>query len=267
MPVLTIIIPCYNHGRFLNDAVDSALAQTFQDLEIVIVNDGSTDATTNRLLANYQRPKTTVIQTENRGVSAACNTAIQNSTGRYLLILDADDRIAPTYAEKAIPILESRPNVGIVYCRAELFGTKQGPWKLAPYSLPGILRENMIFTTAFFRRADWETLGGLREGIRGEDHDRWLSILELGREVVQIPEVLFFYRRHRNKRLHRSRLHTRRQQAEDTHRTFLDHRDLYAQHPEVLFTWIRQLNLEIAELKDNRLSRRILAALSRLFSR
>lgn len=81
MPKVSVIIPCYNQGTFIDEAVDSVLAQTFSDFEIIIVNDGSTDAATNALLKNYSRPKTTVVTTLNQGVCAARNTAIQMSGG------------------------------------------------------------------------------------------------------------------------------------------------------------------------------------------
>src|SRR5437879_507126 len=96
-PVVSVIIPCFNQGATLDEAVASVLNQTFTDFEIVIVNDGSTDPFTSELLANYHRPRTRVITTANGGLAAARNTAIRNSRGKYILPLDADDRIAPEY--------------------------------------------------------------------------------------------------------------------------------------------------------------------------
>ena len=116
MTKVSVVIPCYNQGAFIDDAVNSVLAQTFSDFEIIIVNDGSTDATTNALLERYSRPKTTVIHTENQGVCAARNTAIKAAAGKYILPLDADDKIEPTYLEKAVNVFDNHPETGVVWC-------------------------------------------------------------------------------------------------------------------------------------------------------
>jgi glycosyltransferase involved in cell wall biosynthesis len=197
-PAVSVVVPCYNYGAYLNEAVDSVLAQTCQDFEIVVVNDGSTEPATVALLANYDRPKTHVIHTANQGLALARNAGIAASRGRYILPLDADDRIGPVYLAQALKILEADPNIGIVYCQAEFFGAVSGPWELPPYSFPEILLDNSIFCTAMFRRADWAAVGGYNPNMTygWEDYDFWLSLIELGRGVVQIPEVLFFYRKH-----------------------------------------------------------------------
>ena len=119
---VSIIIPCYNQGQYVDDAVSSCLAQTYDNIEIIIVNDGSTDKFTNDFLSKYQRPKTKVINKRNEGLAEARNTGINNATGKYILPLDADDKIAPTYVEKAVQIIEQDESVGIVYCLAEYFG-------------------------------------------------------------------------------------------------------------------------------------------------
>ena len=193
----SVVIPCYNQGSFIKEAVDSVLAQTFQDFEIIIVNDGSTDETTNWILSNFHVPKTTIIHTENKGVSSARNTAIKAAKGKYILPLDADDKIAPTYLEKALNVLEKNNNINIVYCDAEYFGNKTGKLCLSPYSLKQILNDNCIFVSAVFRKSDWEKAGGYNTNmyISIEDWDFWLSLIKSGANVYKIPETLFFYRK------------------------------------------------------------------------
>ena len=195
---VSIIIPCYNQGQYVDDAVSSCLAQTYDNIEIIIVNDGSTDKFTNDFLSKYQRPKTKVINKRNEGLAEARNTGINNATGKYILPLDADDKIAPTYVEKAVQIIEQDESVGIVYCLAEYFGVKQGLWRLKEYKFPDILNSNCIFCTALFRRSDWEKVGGYRkEMLYGwEDYEFWLSLIEKGVGVYRLPEVLFYYRQH-----------------------------------------------------------------------
>jgi len=196
MPKVSVVIPCYNQGPYLDEAVESVLLQTWQDFEIVIVNDGSTDEYTNRLLASFSRPRTRIITTANQGLAQARNNGIAAAQGEYILPLDADDRIGREYLEKAISILDDQPKTGIVYCHAEKFGAESGPWHSPNYSLRRMLLGNQIFCTALFRREDWQRIGGYKPEMKAgwEDWDFWLSLLELGRDVYRIPDVLFFYR-------------------------------------------------------------------------
>jgi glycosyltransferase involved in cell wall biosynthesis len=196
MPKVSVVIPCYNQGHFLNEAVESVLKQSFEDLDIIIINDGSTDTATNSLLAGYDKPKTRVITTKNQGLAAARNNGIVQAQGEYILPLDADDTIEPSYIEKAAHILDSTPDTGIVYCRARLFGQVETEWLLPEYSIEAMLLDNIIFCSALYRRQDWLLVGGYDPGmIYGwEDYDFWLSLIEQGRGVWKIPEILFSYR-------------------------------------------------------------------------
>ena len=185
MPKVSVIIPCFNQGAFLDEAVDSVLAQTFVDLEIIVVNDGSTDASTRHKLNTYRRDKTRVVTTDNQGLAAARNNGIAAAAGDYILPLDADDRIAPRYIEEAVAVLEAEPDTGIVYCQARLFGAVEADWLLPPYSIDEMLRDNVIFCSALFRRADWEPVGGYDTGMvyGWEDYEFWLSLIERGKAV------------------------------------------------------------------------------------
>lgn len=231
MPKVSVIIPCYNQGTFIDEAVDSVLAQTFSDFEIIIVNDGSTDAATNALLKNYSRPKTTVVTTLNQGVCAARNTAIQMSGGGYILPLDADDKIEPSYLEKAVAVLDNDPKTGVVYCRADLFGAQRGEWDLKPFSLKQMMNGNCVFVSALFRRTDWDAVGGYNVNMVHslEDWDFWLSFVERNIGFYQIPETLFHYRKHAVSRTILSRGKDRESQLG----IILNHLDLYAAHPNL----------------------------------
>ena len=106
MPRVSIIMPCYNQGQYVAEAVDSVLGQTFHDFEIIIINDGSTDQETISTLESFDRPKCLILHTTNQGLAAARNNGIREARGEYILPLDADDRIAPTYLEKAVRVLD-----------------------------------------------------------------------------------------------------------------------------------------------------------------
>lgn len=201
---VSIIIPCFNDGKYLPEAVESASAQTYPNIEIIVVDDHSTDPKTQKRLQKMVESGLCVLQTPTgkKGPSAARNVGIAAATGEYILPLDADDLIEPTYAEKAVAVLEANPDVGICYCRAGLFGLKRGPWRLPAYSPDLMLLENMIFATAFFRRSAWEAVGGYDESLTlgHEDHAFWLALLERGAKVFMLEDILFYYRIKANSR-------------------------------------------------------------------
>ena len=152
MPIVSVIIPCYNYGRYLDVAVDSVLNQTYQEFEIIIVNDGSTDGYTNDLLREYRRPKSRVFHTKNQGVSAARNYGIDQSAGEYILPLVPDDKIGPTYLEKAVKIFDTDPQIGIVYSKVNMFGNESGDQNWPDYSKEEMLFRNVIFNSALFQK-------------------------------------------------------------------------------------------------------------------
>jgi len=134
MPTVSVIIPCFNQGHFLAESIGSVLASDHDDLEIIVVDDGSTDPTTITLLEQLAYPKTRLLRQENRGLAAARNYGITEAHGSYILPLDADDRIGPQYISQAVAALEADQHLGIIYCRAEKFGAEEGPWQLPRFS-------------------------------------------------------------------------------------------------------------------------------------
>jgi GT2 family glycosyltransferase len=196
-PRISVIIPCYNLGEYLDEAVDSVRAQSFDDWEIIIVNDGSTDPATNRLLADYQRPRTRVLSTDNRGLPAARNLAIAHAAGAYLCALDADDKLEPQYLERAVARLEADPTLGFVSSWLETFGEERWVWKQDRCDLAALLAECTVCTAAVVRTSAVEAVGGYDETMTlgYEDWDLWISLVERGIRGVIIPEVLFRYRR------------------------------------------------------------------------
>ena len=200
MPKVSIIIPCYNQGKYVAEAINSALRQTFKDIEIVCVNDGSTDNSVEIIKSFENKYKNFIFlnNEENRGVIYSRNFAIKNCNGTYILPLDADDIIEPTYVEKAVKILDNNQNIGIVYCKAKIFGNYDKYWNLKPFNKSDILYENCIFCSALFRKSDFLKIGGYNNNMKYgcEDYDLWLSFIEQGLEVFQINEILFSYRQY-----------------------------------------------------------------------
>jgi len=196
-PRISIIIPCYNQGQFINESVESVLNQTLQDFEIIIINDGSTDSYTNELLRNYDKPKTTVYTIENAGLPAARNYGIRKSRGEYFLPLDADDKIDPEFLEKCVPALNSNPDLGFVYAYTRFFGGEEGEWRNEQFDERKLLLENTVCVSSLVRRQAFEEVGGynieMRQGY--EDWDFWVSMVEKGWSGYRIPEYLFYYRK------------------------------------------------------------------------
>ena len=231
-PDVSVVIPCYNYGRFLDEAIRSVLAQTWPSIELIVVDDGSTDPETLALFEHFDRPRTQLIRTPNRGISRARNTAIEQARGEFILTLDADDRIAPTFAEKALRLMRADDTLGIVYGRIELFGDRKGPWNQPEFRMPDILFENCLPACGVFRKRDWARVGGYSEELSAaEDYDFWLSLLGLGLGVQRIDEVMLYYRLHGPPRW----LQDPQTRMATYRRIFQRHQALYLPHMDAWF--------------------------------
>ena len=200
MPKVSVIIPCYNYGQFLDEAVDSVLAQTFQDFEIIIVNDGSTDEFTNKLLATYDKQKTRVLNQANQGLGGARNSGIRVSSGEYIVCLDADDKLHPEFLSKTIPILDAdhEHQYGFVMTWVQLFGDLTFIWETAEFDPYLVGMRNGMHPAAPFRKACWDAAGGYNEHMTTcgyEDWDFWVSLAALGYKWVTVKEPLIYYRK------------------------------------------------------------------------
>jgi len=227
--LVSIIVPCYNAEKFIAETLDSVLNQTYENWECVIVDDGSTDRSS-EIMRQYQNKDSRFkcIFGENKGVATARNTAIAASSGCYILPLDADDLIAPKYIEDAVKVLDERPDVKLVYCNAEKFGRKKEKWKLPDYDFNLLLSENMIFCSALYRRADFDQTSGYNPNMNMgyEDWDFWLCLLQENDVVVKLEPTYFFYRTHK-----KSRNRTVAKNLENMYKQlYLNHKNLYVDY-------------------------------------
>jgi glycosyltransferase involved in cell wall biosynthesis len=201
MPRVSIIIPTYNSAQFIAQAVDSVLAQTYPDFEVIVVDDGSTDDTQSVLAPYSQRIR--YIHQANKGPSAARNKGILAAWGDYILFLDSDDLIPPNKLELQIPPLEAHPDSGLVYSAwqhinengtriwGEMRPNKQGR------VLKDLLRRSFYFPpgAAVIRRDCLAKVGTFDETIKGtEDTDMWLRIARAGYAFEYFDQPLFLYR-------------------------------------------------------------------------
>lgn len=196
MRCISVIIPCYNQGQYLLETLDSLYQQTYQDFDIIIVDDGSTDEETKQILKELDNPKIKIIRSSNQGLSNARNLGIQNSQSKYILPLDADDKIEKTYLCDAYQYFNKNPNTTLIYCLARKFGEVNEFWELPKYNRITQKYYNQIFCTAMYKREDWLKTSGYNPNMKFgyEDWDFWLSLLKNDGIVYQIPKILFNYR-------------------------------------------------------------------------
>lgn len=236
--LVSVIIPCFNHGKYIDQAVDSVLNQTYQDFEIIIIDDGSTDEFTISHLKNYSKSKTTLYHTENEGVCAARNYGISKSNGDYILPLDADDYIMPTFLEKAIKYVS---DFDIIYSNTICFGDESKELILPDFSIENELKQNLIVNTALYSKENWKNVGGYNVEMKKgwEDWDFWLKLIEKGAKVFNIDESLFFYRIIQNSR---NRIFSKSEESELEQQIITNHIELYRKYfPEPL-TLLRELD-------------------------
>jgi glycosyltransferase involved in cell wall biosynthesis len=198
---VSVVIPCYNYGSYVVEAVDSVLNQTWKDLEIFVVDGGSEQATVD-ILKNLDRPRTQVMLREGRHfVGDNRNFGIERARGKYICCLDADDRLHPTYLEKAVFLAETGA-YDLVFPSVQCFGESDALWLVDDISFERCLTENGVSTVALFRREAWRAAGGYRDwGVRDhlvhEDWDLWVRIIGSGFRTKSLREPLMFYRVHR----------------------------------------------------------------------
>lgn len=195
--IFSIIVPCYNQAQFLDEALTSVYNQTNENWECIIVDDGSKDQT--KIVSKRWSDKDsrfTYMYQENAGLSMARNTGINKAKGIYILPLDADDKIADNYLALALNIFKNDDAVKVVYANAEKFGVVSGKWDLDDFSLKNLSRNNMIFCSAFFRKADWIRVGGYDVNMLygWEDWELWIAMLKNGGKVIKLNNICFYYR-------------------------------------------------------------------------
>jgi len=196
-PILSVVIPCHNHGEYIREALLSLELQTFKDFETLIVDDGSNDDYTLRTLEYLRSQGVRVLHQDKLNVAAALNYGISVARGKYVCCFAADDRLEPTYFEKCLCLLEANPGVSFAYSLVRTFGDENRIWMTEQFDLRMLLEYNHVCATAVFVRAIWEQVGGFDATLDGyEDWDFWIKAGKAGFRGALIPEVLFNYRRH-----------------------------------------------------------------------
>lgn len=195
-PTVSIISPCYNQEKYLADTIDSVLAQTYQNWEMIIVDDGSTDDSAtiaqsyankdNRIKYFYQR---------NAGPSAARNKGVCKSKGKYLFFLDGDDIIDPIYLRIGVEHMENDASCACFFTAVQYFGGKSGIANVQYSGYKKQLCESSLWCCGFMRRCDFIDVGGFDEKMKGfEDWEFYIRFLYQRGNVFVDPRPLFKYR-------------------------------------------------------------------------
>ena len=246
LPAVAVVIPCFNSGSLVREAVDSALAQTHPAVEVIVVDDGSKDRGTLEALERLPG-RVRLIRQHNAGPAAARNAAIASTDAAFVLPLDADDRLGARAAELGARHLGADPEVGIVAGAMALIGDARGLRACAYDGPESMLRHTTIPNISAFRRDDWAAVGGYPESIRrGEDWAFWMRILRLGRRVAVVPEVFYEYR------VSAAQSSSQVDPVASTAGSNLvldENRDLYRQHPDVVIDELLATRAMLAQFR------------------
>lgn len=195
--LVSIIVPCYNDWQYVEQAVNSALNQTYPHKEVIVVDDGS-DAKTKAVLKKIEHKITKLITQENQGQSTARNVGIDSAKGEYILVLDSDDFFEPTFCVKAIQVIAENPEVKIVSCYSILFYEDGSSciFETLGGRLESFLFKNYALGSALFKKDDWSSCGGYDEMMKlgYEDWEFYIRLLKGGGIAEIIKESLYTYR-------------------------------------------------------------------------
>ncbi len=208
MSLVSIIIPCYNQGRFLDTAICSALMQQHADLEVIVINDGSTDDTERIARRHEEDSRFRLISQTNAGLPAARNRGIRESRGAFLNFLDSDDWLEPAMVRSLVSVLAENPDYDLAYCDVQIAPPERSPEN--PYSVGkarqvvnGDIFDSLILggyfppQTVLVRRSVLDHIGFFDEALGGHaDYDLWLRAAAQGHRALYVDRKLAHYRMH-----------------------------------------------------------------------
>lgn len=195
-PIVSVVIPYYKRFDTIDDTLNSLDGQTFIGFETILVNDGTPDeASINKIdELKKNRPNLIVLNQVNQGVAKARNNGVSLAKGKYIICLDSDDILMPTFIEKALVVMETNPEISVVSSFMETFGVKKQEFRHVEYNPVELFSNNMVITAAAYRKKAWKVSGGYKSNIGYEDWEYWINLAKHGFWGKLIPEVLFGYR-------------------------------------------------------------------------
>jgi glycosyltransferase involved in cell wall biosynthesis len=203
LPLVSVVIPCFNYGHYVEAALDSALNQTFKRLEVIVVDDGSTEAATVAVLASIKRERTTIVRRHNSGLAQTRNFGAAMARGKYVCFLDADDSLEPSYLERTVAVLEAEPSLGTCYSWVRCFGEVDSIWRTRDLDPHLLYRATTAPSHSVIRRSAWEHVRAVNgEGFLTkyngyfEDWLFWIDMISCGYGGRALAEPLINYRVH-----------------------------------------------------------------------
>jgi glycosyltransferase involved in cell wall biosynthesis len=230
--LVSIVVTCFNEEPFIAGAIDSAMQQTYRHVEVVVVDDGSTDGSAD--IVRSTAPNATLVSKPNGGLSSARNAGLRRASGEYVVFLDGDDRLKPEFVATTIAALQHHPEAAYAYTQLEFFGRECRVTDFPEFSVDRLVEGNYISATSTIRR----TAGGdawfdekLRKGW--EDWDFFLGLAERGLTGVRVDEPLVLYRKHEDRSRMTDRMHEPRSRQETRLRIMRRHLRLFGVRPYV----------------------------------
>lgn len=208
LPLVSILIPCFNHARYIQQCIESAIAQDYDNIELIIIDDGSSDDSVRVIeqLLPACRERFTRFEFRsrpNQGISATSNEALQWLTGKYFAALDSDDILMPEKISRLVPVLEAEPELAGVFCGLETIneqGVTLGRQSSKPsyFAFDEVILHTHTFATPgmLLRMAAVRQIGGYQNAVGIQDWYMWLKLTEAGYRLKAIPDVLVKYRKH-----------------------------------------------------------------------
>lgn len=231
-PLVSVITACYNDAPYIIECVESVQASDYPNIEHIIIDDGS-NLETKKVLETIHYPNVKIISQVNSGVCLARNRALQEAQGAYVLPLDGDDYISPSYISQAVLAFESDPNILVVTSqKSQMFGASKGVIEVpANFEFGLLLSRNLFTISSLFKRKDALKIGGFdldfKKGL--EDWNFWISLLSSNpscNAVKVLPGTFFYYR---IKRKHRNTDIKLNMEIRELHRLIWDkHKSLYS---------------------------------------
>ena len=196
--LVSIVIPCYNPTPYLLDAIASAQSQTYKNIEIIVVDDGTDTAEAKDTLRSVSQKVDQYIQQPNKGLAAARNTGFRAASGSYVVPLDSDDLLQPAFVAECLAAIQTHSDAAFVYTDYRVFGTKNYVERLEDYNLYRLLERNALVYASLIRKSDWASASGYDESMKFgyEDWEFWLRLGARGRFGHHLGKVLFQYRKH-----------------------------------------------------------------------
>ena len=202
-PHVSIIITCYNYAEFVDHAINSALNQTYKNIEVIVVNDGSND-NSEEVIKKYIS-KIKYLPQNNQGVVVARNNGAKLAKGELIVFLDADDYLPENFISKSVESLNHHPEASFVFGNQQVVGKREFLIRSRPWSRYYLLISNYIGVTTVMRKSAFYNIGGFDYAFNKiksyEDWDLWLSLLSKGEHGAYDPSIFFYYRKqHENNR-------------------------------------------------------------------